>query len=148
METNSKLLIQAHSAVSLIVSLSVYFFAKEIAEAIFFGSLACNVYLRMLCFNFQGILNTSDLFVANGNDISVQNTNIPKKSEILLTIISGLRMAIIAGAFALFILKFKLNLIGLSVSFILYKLVLLLSGFWNKTNASHNGTDTRSNSSH
>jgi predicted membrane metal-binding protein len=94
----------------------VYFFAEDIAKAIFFGSLACNIYIRMLSFNFKTIVNTSTQH---------------KAGKVFLTIISGMRMAIIAGLFALFILKFKLNLVGLALSFILYKLVLFLTGYYS-----------------
>jgi hypothetical protein len=125
-----KLIIQLHTFLSLVISVLVYFFYEpSFAKVFFYGSLVLNLYLRLLGFNFLAFA------------IPEQETGELGKYNTLLAIFSSLRTALVAGVFALFILKFKFNLYALGASFILFQVILIGSGIF--FNGPYNNRDSR-----
>lgn len=132
---NQSLLTRHRLAVVAIAAL-IYFFDKDIFKAFLIGSIVFNLYLVMLCFGFAG----ANLITLQAHGV---NTDAPKDNEegeeikvkpsTGLYIIYGLRIVITATILALLIVKLKLSLIGLAIAFIAYKVVLLVSGFLNKS---------------
>ncbi len=122
LKNNSKLFILSHSFITITISLALYFYKPELAKAVFWGSLAFNIYLRMLCHGFA-------------------TTAAGQESKLNTSVFSALRALIIAAILAVLIMKFKLNLIGLGIAFMLYQVIFISVGIY--INASHNRTASR-----
>lgn len=134
-----------YSLSAIFLTLALYLLDPGLCKAFFCGSCAWLVYIYLLGFSFENFLANSAIISA-ALDNSVENNNgFDKKIKILVSILAGLRMALMAGVFAIFILKFKLNLAGLFGSFLLYKLVLFLVGL---NYAAYNRRNTRQDSTH
>lgn len=121
LKNNSNLFILSHSFIAIAVSILIYLYNHEFGRAVFLGSLAFNVYLRLLCLGFMQQLNPQ----------------IPK----LMAMFSAFRAAITAAILAILILKFKLNLMGLGVAFLLYQAIFIGVGIY--INASYNRRTSR-----
>jgi hypothetical protein len=99
----------------------------------------------MLGMNLERFISNFSIINLNTESQDQDNEKLSKKIKILVTILAGLRMALIAGIFAVFILKYKLNLIALVASFLLFKLVLFLVSL---NYATHKRRNTRQDSTH
>jgi hypothetical protein len=133
MQSKSKItksIVQVHTLLSILCSALIYFFYDpSFAKVFFYGSLMFNLYLRFLGFNL-------DVLALPGAESEPSS-----KYSTLLAIFSSLRTAIVAGVFALFILKFKFNLYALAASFILFQVILIGSGIF--FNGPYNNRDSR-----
>ena len=116
LKNNSNLFILSHSFISIAISFLIYLYDREFAQAMFLGSMAFNIYLRLLCTSFKQQLN-----------IQISK---------LMGIFSAFRAAITAAILAILILKFKLNLMGLAMAFVLYQAIFIGVGIY--INASYN----------
>jgi hypothetical protein len=121
LKDKSNLLILSHSFIAIAVSILIYLYNPEFGRAVFLGSLAFNIYLRLLCLGFMQQLN-------------VQVSK-------LTAMFSAFRAAITAAILAILILKFKLNLMGLGVAFLLYQAIFIGVGIY--INASYNRRTSR-----
>ncbi len=128
LKNNSNLLILSHSFIAIAVSFLVYLYNTELAKAILLGSLTFNIYLRMLCHGFSSV------------------TDIQASSKTTTSLFSALRALVIAIILSILIVKFKLNLIGLGVAFLLYQVIFIGVGIY--INASHNRRAIRQDSQH
>ncbi len=122
LKNNSNLLILSHSFIAIAVSFLVYLYNSELAKAILLGSLTFNIYLRMLCHGFSSVADT-------------------KASKANTSLFSALRALITAAILSILIMKFKLNLIGLGIAFLLYQVIFIGVGIY--INASHNRRASR-----
>ncbi len=122
LKNNSNLLILSHSFIAIAISFLVYLCNPELAKAVLLGSLTFNIYLRMLCHSFSSTIDTQ---------ASKTNTSM----------FSALRALITAAILAILIMKFKLNLIGLGMAFLLYQAIFIGVGIY--INASHNRRASR-----
>jgi hypothetical protein len=134
MQKNLNSLKYYYSLSAVFITIALFLINKDLSKAFFCASCAWVFYIYMLGFNFQV------LFMGTGLVKDEDKSNVLK---ILAIFFSSLRMALIAGIFTIFILKFKLNLIGLFASFLLYKLVLFLVGL---NYATHQRRNSRQNS--
>lgn len=121
LKNNSNLFILSHSFISITIALLLYLYDHELARALFLGSMAFNIYLRLLCSSFKQQLSLPVSKLTGG--------------------LSAFRGAITAGILAILILKFKLNLIGLGLSFLLYQAIFIGVGIY--INASYNRRNSR-----
>ncbi len=121
----NKAVVNIHTYVALAIALLILFFDKAFAESFFLASLVFNVYLRLLFVNFSAL--------------QMPGVN-PKQVNILVSIFSGLRVALAGIAIAVLIIKFTLNLYAALFAFVLYQLILIASGFFY---ASHHVRDSR-----
>ena len=132
-----------YSLSAIFLTLAFYLLKPELAKAFFCASCAWLIYLYMLGISLENFISNSAILSANLDNQAENNEKFSKKIKILVSILAGLRMALMAGIFAIFILKFKLNLSGLLGSFLLYKLVLFLVGL---NYATHQRRNSRQNS--
>ncbi len=112
-KNNSNKVINLHLFVSLFISAGLYFPDKGFALAFVAGSLALNLYLRLL-------QNAFWLALAAKLNLELEN-------KALLIIFSSIRTLIIGSIFAFFILKLKFNLIALAAAFICYNIIVVLA---------------------
>lgn len=127
---NHKKIALTHTIVSVLIAvLLLYFYEESFAKAFFYGSLVFNVYLRLLGFNFNALVVPGEEEETTG------------KYKTILSIISGLRTALVAGVLAVFILKFKFNLYALAAAFFLFQVILITSGIF--FNAPHHDRNSR-----
>lgn len=125
-----KQIILIHTYSSIVIAAILYFFYQEnFAKIFFYSSLTMNLYLRLLGVNFSA-------FIVPG-----ENEKDKSKYNILLSIFSGFRTAIIAAIYAIFILKFKFNLYALALGLLLFQVILIGSGIF--FNAPYNNRDSR-----
>jgi hypothetical protein len=134
MQKNLNSLKYYYSLSAVFVTIGLFLVDKNLALAFFCASCAWLIYIYMLGFNLQV------LFMGTGLIKDEDKSNVLR---ILAIFFSSLRMALVAGIFTIFILKFKLNLLGLFASFLLYKLVLFLVGL---NYATHQRRNSRQNS--
>lgn len=129
--TKQKQMVLLHTVLSVLTAALLFYFLEEsFAKVFFYGSLVFNIYLRLLGFNFNA-------FVRPGAEEEEETS----KYNILLSIFSSLRTALVAGVLAIFILKFKFNLYALAAAFFLFQVILIGSGLF--FNASHNDRNSR-----
>jgi len=134
-----------YSLSAIFVTLAFYLLKPELAKAFFCASCAWLIYIYMLGLSLENFISNTAIMSINSENQNEENSKFSKKFKILVSILAGLRMALMAGIFAIFILKFKLNLSGLLASFLLYKLVLFLVGL---NYAAYNRRNTRQDSTH
>ncbi|MEY3369501.1 MAG: hypothetical protein RLZZ361_171 [Cyanobacteriota bacterium] len=134
-----------YSLSAIFLTLAFYLLKPELAKAFFCASCTWLIYIYMLGMNLERFISNFSIINLNTESQDQDNEKLSKKIKILVTILAGLRMALIAGIFAVFILKYKLNLIALVASFLLFKLVLFLVSL---NYATHKRRNTRQDSTH
>ncbi len=112
-----------HLLTSLVLSWLLYFLElrfsflpSNFAQAFAYGSAVIQIYLRLLELNFSLLVNNH-------------------RFKALLGLFSSIRMFLLAAIFAYFILKLKFNILALASAFLVYKLILVIVGFYR--NASY-----------
>lgn len=118
----NKKLVWRHRIAALVIAAVIFMFKKDLAQSFFYTSVVFNLYLVMLVYGFL----PPNLSLEKG-----ANTN-PLKP--LPVIVSGIRAMLIAALLALLFLKLKLSITGIILGFLLYKIVLLVSGLLNAKN--------------
>lgn len=118
-----------HGFVAVAITAAIYFIKdKDIARQFLFSSAAFNLYIRLLSYNFLS-LEVPNEPVPEPEEGQENQTNKPNP---VLAILSSTRTFLIAAILAVFILKFKFNMVIIAASFITYKVVLLVGGLSHK----------------
>ncbi len=135
MKENSKLIILLHTFAAISISGIAYYFNPSLGRAIFLGSLAFNIYLRMLCFSFSQLKvpEPMSLQEAESDEAISLSMRSPRRPNGLLAMTPGLaalRVIITASIISILIWKFKLNLIGIGIAFVLYQVIFIAVGIY------------------
>lgn len=106
-----KRVIFKHTLMALGSSMIAYYFNPAMGKAVFFSSLVFHVYLRLLVFTFAPLTDNED-----------------PRNRSIIAVFSGIRAALAALFLAILILQFHVKLTGIVIAFLVYKVVLLLTG--------------------
>lgn len=121
---NKKTVLNLHSFIAIAISAIIFYYAEDLGKSFFLASLVFNIYLRLLFINFSALQ-------IPGLEADTQD----KRLNIMMSVFSGIRVALAGIVLAVLIIKFTLNLWACLAAFLLYQVILIVNGYaYNRRN--------------